>query len=48
MGERGEVAGGADRSLGRDSGIDLGVEQRQERLDDRPPDAGMAEAMPPL
>jgi hypothetical protein len=41
MRQRREVAGRPDRALGRNDGIDFRLEQPQQRLDQRPPDARM-------
>ena len=42
VGERREVARGAHRALGRDQRVNLGVEQRDQRVDDLAADAGEA------
>ena len=42
MGERRQVSRGADRSLGRDDRIGLGVQEIEQRLDDLAPDARVA------
>ena len=43
MGQRRQVAGGADRALGRDAGMDAGIDQLHQRLQHAPPHAGVAE-----
>ncbi len=46
MGKRGEIAGGADRALGGNERIDLGIEQLHEGLDHLAADAGKPRARP--
>ena len=48
MGERGEVAGGADGALRRNAGVDLVLEQRRQRFDEFQPDTGMTAGRAPM